>query len=99
MVTQDSNYWYKDIDILATKDGITKSYEVKWDSRLATTGNIFIETISNISTDRKGWLYYCEADFLLYGDAAANTFYIIPMLQLKEHLATNYFREVWIGYT
>ena len=43
-VSNNPAYWKKDIDLIA--DGV--SIEVKWDGAMATTGNIFIETCSDI---------------------------------------------------
>jgi hypothetical protein len=31
-----------------------------------------------------GWFEFCQADYLAYGDAITNTFYIIPMKELRE---------------
>lgn len=81
-------YQVKDIDIVAQKpnsrDNIT--IEVKWDTRIGTTGNLFIETDSNIQTGRPGWFNYCEADYLAYGDANADWFYIFDWKKLKEYV-------------
>jgi hypothetical protein len=44
-VTAAPFYWDKDIDfiITSTATGITKSFEVKTDSRIANTGNLYLE--------------------------------------------------------
>jgi hypothetical protein len=31
-----------------------------------------------------GWFEFCKADYIAYGDAVNGTFYIIPLLELKE---------------
>ena len=62
-------YQEKDIDMLITnKRGETAYIEIKSDVRSNYTGNIFIECYNNnnISRNGKGWLYYCEADFLCF---------------------------------
>jgi hypothetical protein len=34
----------------------------------------------------RGWYEFCEADYLAYGDAQAQCFYIIPLAALKERV-------------
>lgn len=82
-VSDNPIYWKKDIDLIV--DGET-TIEVKWDSKLAETGNLFIETISNIDNNKKGWYEFCEADYLAYGDAIGKTFCIFNWAQLKAHI-------------
>lgn len=56
-VSDNPDYWYKDIDFIITSptSGDTKTFEVKWDSRINRTGNLYIE-LSNIhSKEGKGW--------------------------------------------
>ena len=79
-VTRNPHYWYKDIDFIITSraSGLTKSFEVKWDTRVAATGNLYIETTSRFG-DGRGWWEFCEADYLAYGDAVNEIFYIIPV--------------------
>lgn len=54
-VSNNPNYWYKDIDIIA--DGIT--IEIKWDAVISTTGNMYIETLSDIDKNKPGWFTFC----------------------------------------
>lgn len=88
-VSGNSDYWYKDIDFIVTSPttGLVKTFEVKWDSRINQTGNLYLETASAHSKGGKGWFNFCEADFLAYGDAVAGIFYIIPFAALKEKVA------------
>lgn len=88
-VSDNPNYWYKDIDFIATspKTGLTKTFEIKWDSRINSTGNLYLELTNVHSKGGKGWFEFCEADFLAYGDAAAQCFYIIPIAALRERVA------------
>ena len=72
-VSNNPEYWYKDIDFIITSPttGQTKTFEVKWDSRINHTGNLYLE-LSNIhSQGGKGWFKFCQADMLVYGDAVA----------------------------
>ena len=83
-VTSDSRYWSKDIDFIITSPrGNTRTFEVKFDTRLNQTGNLYLE-LSNIhSKGGKGWFTFCEADYLAYGDAVTKTFYVIDMAELR----------------
>ena len=60
-VSNNSNYWEKDIDFLVTSptSKLTKSIEVKWDSKINTTGNLYLETFSINSKGYKGWYEFC----------------------------------------
>ena len=80
-VSNNPQYWYKDIDFIVTSStsGETKTFEVKWDTKVNTTGNLFLEYESLYSKGGKGWFEFCEADFLAYGDAITKVFYIIDM--------------------
>lgn len=88
-VSGNPDYWYKDIDFFVTSStsGLRKSFEVKWDTRICKTGNLYLEFSNRHSKDQKGWFEFCEADYLAYGNAKANKFFIIPMDQLRERLA------------
>ena len=85
-VSGNPDYWGRDIDFLITSStsGLTKSFEVKYDSRIHRTGNLYLELVNVHSKGEKGWFEFCEADMLAYGDAANNVFYIIPLAELKE---------------
>lgn len=85
-VSNNSDYWNKDIDFIVTSPttGAVKTFEVKWDSRLNKTGNLYLELVNVNSQGGCGWFEFCQADYLAYGDATTNTFYIIPLLELRE---------------
>ena len=87
-VSNNPDYWYKDIDFIVTSPttGAVKTFEVKWDSRINATGNLFLELTNVHSKGGKGWFNFCEADYLAYGDAIANCFYIIPIAALREKI-------------
>ena len=99
-VSGNSEYWYRDIDFLITSPytGAVKSFEVKWDTRINKTGNMYLEIESINSKGGKGWYEFCEADYLAYGDAANNTFYVIPLLALKERVQELPQRIAHCGY-
>lgn len=99
-VSNNPDYWSKDIDFIITSPttGETKTFEVKWDSRINSTGNLYLE-LSNIhSKGGKGWYQFCQADYLVYGDAVAKVFYIIPFGALKERLPQLRYRQASCGY-
>ena len=98
-VSNDSRYWHRDIDFIITSPttGATKCFEVKWDSRINSTGNLYLE-LSNIhSRGGQGWYNFCQADYLAYGDAVSGQFYIIPLLALRERVAAMSCRKACCG--
>lgn len=83
-VSGNSDYWYKDIDFIVTSpSGNTRTFEVKWDTRINQTGNLFLETANKHSKGGCGWFCFCQADFLAYGDATTKVFYVIAMDELR----------------
>lgn len=99
-VSRNPDYWYRDIDFLITSPytGAIKSFEVKYDSRINRTGNMFLELESINSKGGKGWFEFTEADFIAYGDSESRTFYIIPLLELKERIKALPQRIAHCGY-
>lgn len=87
-VSNDPFYWSKDIDFIITSPttGLTKTFEVKWDSRICKTGNLYLELSNRNSAGGLGWFKFCEADYIAYGDSVKRKFYIIPLLELKERV-------------
>lgn len=57
---------FKGRDILVTlNDNSRFTVEVKTEAN-DKYGNLFLETWSNRTTQRQGWLYTCQADFFVY---------------------------------
>lgn len=98
-VSGNPDYWYKDIDFIITSPTTqqTKTFEVKWDSRINQTGNLYLELTNTHSRGGQGWFKFCEADFLAYGDALAQEFYVIPMTELRERVAAKPMRVANCG--
>lgn len=98
-VSDNPDYWYYDIDFVITSPttGEVKTFEVKWDSRINSTGNLYLEYTSINSKGGKGWFEFCEADFLAYGDAVSGQFYMIPMKELRQAVKELPFRNAWCG--
>ena len=84
-VSQNKEYQQKDIDFIVAKDGIETTIEVKTDAQMARTGNFFIEIEQG---NKKGWYYYCEAEFLFYLDSQNRIFHIFKFEDLREYMRT-----------
>ena len=89
-VSGNSDYFDKDIDFIITSAlGNTSTFEVKYCQKIHYTGNLFLEIVNPRSKqwNGEGWWPHCQADYLVYGDAIARKFYIIPLLALRERVA------------
>lgn len=98
-VSKNPDYWYKDIDFIVTSPitNKVKTFEVKWDSRINSTGNLYLELTNVNSKGGKGWYEFCEADYLAYADARARVFYIILLSDLRERVKQLPFRYARCG--
>lgn len=101
-VSNNENYFDKDIDFILTSptSGLTKTFEIKWDTRINRTNNLYLE-LTNINSKQwngEGWWEHCQADYLAYGDACARIFYVIPLLALRERVEQLPFRGASCGY-
>jgi hypothetical protein len=67
------------------------SVEYKADERAAKTGNVFVETVSVDTVDKKGWALTSLAQVLVYYVPPTNTIYQVGMLKIKRAL------EAWKG--
>ena len=99
-VSNNPDYWYKDIDFIITSptSGLTKTFEVKFDSKIHRSNNLYLELTNIHSKEGKGWFEFCQADYLAYGDARTQTFYIIPLLELREKVKMLPARSARCGY-
>lgn len=99
-VSDNPVYWAKDIDLIATNPstGRSAAIEIKLDCRISDTGNFFIEFENPRSKNSKGWLNFCEADFLYYIDSNSLSTYIIKFDELRRFIAT-YKRDLAIKST
>ena len=88
-VSANDQYFNRDIDFLITSPttGQIKSFEVKWDTRINRTGNLYLEFVNKNSYNCSGWFEFCQADYLAYGNAKTNTFLVIPMAELRERVS------------
>mgnify|MGYP003418974871 CR=1 FL=1 len=89
-VSSNKDYWHKDIDFIISNGQTEHSVEVKNDTRIYKTGNMYIETANPRSQGGKGWFLFCEADYLAYGDAINRKFYFIRLKDLHEYVNQHY---------
>lgn len=91
-LTACQDFFSKDIDFLIERDQERFYIEVKWDTRIKHSGNMFIEVSTDIEKNKDGWFKFCEADFIFYGDALQNLFYVFRLQDLKEFIKEDYKR-------
>lgn len=92
-VTQNQDYWDKDIDFVAHSGDTRLTIEVKWDSRIAQTGNMFIETITDLDRSKGGWFSFCMADYIYYGDSINQLFYVFKTQDLRNFVSSHMMEE------
>lgn len=88
-VTTYPEYWDKDIDFVVSSDTSSFTVEVKWDSRIATTGNMFIETVTDLDRCKEGWFSFCQADYIYYGDSVNQLFYVFRTNDLRQFVSSH----------
>ena len=86
-LSQDKQYQQKDIDFLATKDGETRTVEVKQDNRCGQTGNFLLETITNCRTGGKGWFAKTQADYIIFHNTIGGELLTTATNYLRAYLA------------
>ena len=80
------DYWKRDIDIVAIKDGVKNNIEIKWDSRIGISNAYFFELYTDIDKDKLGWANYTEADYIFYGDSRSKYFYVFKRPDMRRYL-------------
>lgn len=89
-VSTNPDYFDKDIDFFITSPftGAVKGFEVKYDTVINKTRNLYLELTSDYSPqwNYEGWWLHCDADYLAYGDAATRTFYMFDMNELRKRV-------------
>lgn len=81
-VSSNPDYFYKDIDLIATIDEETITVEVKADAKVSSTGNVCIEVIGNKAKNKKGWIYYCQATHIFFVDVKNRICYCVRREEL-----------------
>ena len=79
-------YWIRDIDITATKDGVSSNIEIKWDSRIGISNAYFFELYTDIDKNKLGWANYTQADYIFYGDSRSKCFYVFKSADMRRYL-------------
>ena len=92
-VTASPEYWSKDIDFVVSSDSESFTVEVKWDSRISTTGNMFIETVTDLDKCKEGWFSFCQADYIYYGDSRNQLFYVFKTDDLRQFVSSHIMEE------
>lgn len=92
-VSNNPKYFSSDIDLFVQNPftNLVFSIEVKWDSKIADTGNLFIELWADYPK-KIGWWKFCKADLLFYGDAQNRKFYIFKLDELRAYIDLNFYR-------
>lgn len=99
-VSTNPEYWDKDIDfvVISSTSGLERTFEIKWDSRIGKTNNLYLELTNIHSKGGKGWFNFCQADYLAYGDSCNNCFYVVSLLELRERVRELPHRGTSCGY-
>lgn len=69
-------------DVIAQKNGEVLCIEIKVEEH--TTGNLFLETWSNLSMFTPGWMYTLNADILMYYFRDEKTLHTLSMPKLRQ---------------
>ena len=91
-LTAQKEFQIVDIDFKITSpSGITKYFEVKYDSKINSTGNLFVEFFNAHNYAGLGWYEFCKANYIAYGDAHTNTFYCFLLEDLRQLISSHNF--------
>lgn len=93
-LSDSPQYQKQDIDFRAEKNNITLTVEVKTDSVISRTGNMFIETRQNEKDGYPakaglGWYHYCKADIIFYIDSTNKRMYCFYLNSLRKYIDTH----------
>jgi hypothetical protein len=90
-VTKNPKYFSKGIDFIFTlKNGRKVSVDVKYDSSITRTGNVFLEVVKNNRTMEDGWFWTSEADFILivFG-GQDDKMLTLPLKEVRDYFKIN----------
>lgn len=89
-VSDVTSYQKQDIDfVVMSKTGKEWTVEVKNDTRIAQTGNIFFETISNVHYSSNGCFNKTTADAMVIVSESEKKLYIMTTKSLKTFVEDN----------
>ncbi len=82
----DMSYQRRGIDRLAVEGEDEYTLEYKADSKVFKTGNFFLETVSQDTSNKPGWVYYSEADYIVYFLPTVKQLWFIKTATLKNNI-------------
>lgn len=93
-VSDNRQFFEPDIDLLVKHSGVEEpavAIEVKYDTRINQTGNLFIEYHHDSITkgSQAGWFYKCKAGLFFYMNAQKQEYYVFKYDKLKEYINWN----------
>ena len=89
-VSDVKEYQKQDIDFIVKPNGKPDmKFEVKNDTRIATTGNIFFETMSNVDYSTNGCFRKTKADVMVIVSESERKLYMIQSERLKQFVESN----------
>jgi len=84
-VTDDPNFRRQGVDFLWQTESANFGVEVKCEKK--TTGNLFLETISNCNKATPGWFETSEADLVAYGFLDTGDWNFFELQRMREFVA------------
>lgn len=88
---------YPNFEYLAKAPTRLMRVEYKTDYRVAQTGNVFIETVSVDTKNKKGWIYTSQAHLLVYFIPPLYRIYCCPMKGVREAFLSDWQRRYATG--
>jgi hypothetical protein len=91
-VSEDARYQEQDIDFIVESrkvDGKTVTVEVKNDQRIAETGNIFFETMSNVDYSTEGCFKKTKAELMAIVSESERLIYFVGTEILRKYINEN----------
>ena len=83
-VSENKDYFDKDIDLIAENGNQHLDIEVKSDAKVSTTGNVVLETMTNLEWRKKGWFNTTQASHIFFVDIHSKIIHCVRLDELKE---------------
>ena len=91
--TKSPNYQNIDVDFVWYRNGGSAGIEIKYDTRICSTGNIFAEDIIEFNDKSRGtingFMHKSQADILNYIDAKNRIMYTLNFAEFKKYVFEN----------
>ena len=91
--TKNESFFALDIDFIANKGAESRTIEVKTDTAIARTGNLFLEISQDEGSSRKGWALTSEAQYLFYYDLQNKICYCFFMEDMRKATQNSAYRK------